>query len=139
MCLITKKLYTNVIADIETPVLTKKDKIVYKILESYIVGGDKRYRSPVRGMLYQKGIHYYQTGKPRNRFKITSMGFSTYSLAQITTGLHAFLSKKAARQFMKDAELDGPSMTIVKMVIPAGSIIIQGCYGAIVTDNLIWY
>lgn len=139
MCLITIKSYADVIADIETPVLTEKDKIVYKVLELYTEGDDKIYRSPIYGMRYQKGIHYYQTGKPRNRFGITSLGHWTPEPAKITVGLHAFLSKKAAKQYIQDAGLYGIGMTIVRMVVPAGSIIIQGCYGQIVTDNLIWY
>lgn len=130
MCLVIKNIKTRELARIYTknPKIAKKDVNVFKVL-------DENNNSAYQYFKYEKGTHYYQTGRPFS-FEIYKQEsvFNYGWRININRGLHSFTLKKAAKEILY------PNDKIVKMVIPRGSKYYISSDGTeIVSDNLIYY
>jgi hypothetical protein len=109
----------------DSPKIATKDILVWKVIESNGV-------SPYRYFKYEKGYHYYQTGKKPFGFKL-QQGFCRWFI-EINMGLHSCKSINRAK------EVQGLSSTrkVVKMYIPKGAKYFEN-EREYVSDQLVWY
>lgn len=107
----------------QNPLIASKDITVWKVLE-------KNDRSVFRKFKYQKGVHYFQTGKPFS-FRI-SENVSGFAFMTIDKGLHSYCSRTKAKSYLDT------NKKIVKFIIPKGSKYYLGCMQDIVSDQLIY-
>jgi len=128
MCLTTLAYPTNkeALHAKNNPLIANKDIKVYKVLT-------KRNQSPFMYFEFEKGQHYYQTGRAFNiRMK---KRWSNYIELEISRGLHACLTKRRALSMTQFN-----NRKIVIMYIPKGAKYFISEYGnEIVSDQLIWY
>lgn len=112
----------------KTPLIAKKDILVYKILQKY------NNHSPYYYMKYEKGFLYYQDGKRQFSSYIMPLVFS-WNL-EINQGLHSYKNKKVAEDCLFSVFTD-PSYKIVEMIVPKGSKYFEND-GEIVSNQLLY-
>lgn len=122
MCLIVQvKTMKEATQLFNNPLVMKKDKIVYKVLEEKVAGPwgkTKHYVSPYRLYKWEQGWHYYERGGKLgvNGFGARCGGKWGFDVDQ---GLHAYSTPKSAH---KHISAYAPSeFRVVEMVIPAGA------------------
>lgn len=130
MCLTIDNIFKSDIelkAFIKNTPVTKKDIIVYKVLECV----NKKYFGPYQGFRYQKGFQYTESNFTHDRF---------YHKTVFNQGLHACTSKQKAEKHCLDLKnWFNKKCEVVEMVIPKGSKVFKGNDKDIITNNLIWY
>lgn len=127
MCLKISGFHTRkeAIAASQNPLIAERDINVYKIL-------DKDGYSPFRVMKYDKGTHYYQTGKA---FTVSTVkDFSCKWSIKVKRGLHSTTIPTRYDRITMDVGC----YKSVRMVIPKGSKYFTNGIDY-VSDNLIWY
>lgn len=111
--------------------IAEKDIICYK---EVIRTKDKNiYLSRFRKFKYEIGMHYYQTG---TKFIYEVEMF--YGRLNISRGIHSWVKNPISKKFksqLKKFHID--NYTILKCIIPKGSIYFKGIFGDYVSDNLI--
>lgn len=115
-------------------VILKKDMVVYKGLIKRKDWPDKKpyFISPYRYFRYDKGQHYYQTGKRGIVAKYTNDSWKEWKEYRITIteGLHSCLKRNQARKH---------GSSIVEMIIPKGARVwIKQKTGEVASTELIF-
>lgn len=91
----------------KNPNVATRNMVVYKRLSA-------NGKSPIRGFIYERGFHYYQTG---NRKLTGSISLSCWGFNfRVDSGLHTYTTERVAKKNKYRAE------KIVRMIIPKGAL-----------------
>jgi len=107
--------------------IAKEDINVFKILT-------RGNFAPFKSFLYEKGMHYYQEGKPFGIGKIEKPWYSSMWRFDVEQGLHSYTSKSKAEEHLSFYI----NIKIVKMIIPKGALYYIGINGDVVSSELIY-